>query len=534
VEQVTTVIEVTPSVIRSIVLQWDRDSFIISSVGEVELSGSEQEDITETLKVLRENNKIGDEQVITTYPLHKVLLRHIDLNPEDPQQMAKAFSFSDGSSFPINIEDVKIEIQTIRQLQQNSQRRLMCAVPRKALYDFTSVIRDAGLEPVYMGIAPNSHTWLLKQFGEDHYILSAVIELNEESSSFSLIDGGELLFTRSFSPGTNSLSASLKEKLSLEDHTALQFSDRIMKLQKLESLTSWPAAELKNYTLKKKDIPAIIDIFQSFADDIIQAVAMTLEQMERNLDRDLTVEHIYFSGLFSYSPFLHEEVEKHFSTPCSEIPYPSGYPLTSNGGKYASLLGTALAYRNDKKNMVNFLRGEFTPDYASKNHRIYFLPAFFIGIASVIMLLMLVATFFINSAISSSNESRLHEQFTKAFKVTDIKGNPVAQAEKIVKIAQRDYDKVKKSIKGDSIIDFFHVLTASLPAQSSIMWKNIIINDRVIRIDGSAKNVEDIEFVKNKLMRSNKFQSVTSNKRSRGNGMNFFIMTINKKPRGKQ
>ena len=193
-------------------------------------------------------------------------------------------------------------------------------------------------------------------------------------------------------------------------------------------------------------------------------------------------------------------------------------------------LGSVLAYLNRKSDYVDFLKDEFTPEETFSARRMYFLAAGF-GILSVIMLAVnLISSAVMSSTMNSQYDEILNQHFKRYFRTAPKTDNQIAEAMKILNKEKKEHKSIEVFFtKDESVMDILNDMLSHFPPNTNFTLKNLVINERIIRIDGSVSSSQAIEDFKEKIKQTEKYESVTMNIKSSRKDEISFSMTIKMK-----
>ena len=157
----------------------------------------------------------------------------------------------------------------------------------------------------------------------------------------------------------------------------------------------------------------------------------------------------------------------------------------------------------------------------------YFLAATYGILSIIVIILYITSSAVMTSSTNQKYDEILREQYKRYFKTYPQTDNPISEAHKLL-------DREKKSIKNlkifmpqdESLMDLLKELLAPFPKDVDFNLKNVVINDRIIRIDGSIASSTAIDRYKEQLNENEKFDSVTMNIKSSRREQVYFSMTI--------
>ncbi len=212
-------------------------------------------------------------------------------------------------------------------------------------------------------------------------------------------------------------------------------------------------------------------------------------------------------------------------------PFPGEYSEQRLRSQFPIALGMILAYRNNRRTGVNFLKGEFLPDITRSSRKIYYLAGVFLGASVIIIIFNLIFSLIMASRNNSRYGELLKANYRKYFRENNIPDNAIEAARKKLIREKRELETMEAAISGNgSLLDSIRGILSFFTKDGSFDLKNLVINESIIRIDGTTSSGSGIEQFKDKLQQSGKYDSVSLNiNNSRKNEISFTI-TIRIKP----
>ena len=222
-------------------------------------------------------------------------------------------------------------------------------------------------------------------------------------------------------------------------------------------------------------------------------------------------------------------ISKELEIPVVSLPFVEGYDDIKIQTQFPIVFGTMLSYIHSKKSTVNFLKGEFVPDIASATRKIYYLAFTFISLTLLVFFIKLISSMILTARSNSYYNDILRKNFKSYFRKEAGK-DPIKQANSILKKKKKDYESVANLISEDSsVLELLKEILTYWEKDDSFDLRNLTINERIIRIDGSIGSSKAIDQFKEKLNQTKKFDSVTLNIRYTRKNEVPFTMTIKKK-----
>ena len=189
--------------------------------------------------------------------------------------------------------------------------------------------------------------------------------------------------------------------------------------------------------------------------------------------------------------------------------------------------GTLVDYLNTRNRTINLLREEFATASAGLSRKMYYLASSFIILTLIVILINIASSLVLRSQSDDYYGSLLSNRFRKYFHVQKEVRDPVKEATRLYKDIQKEVDSLESFLKTDvKVLDTLKSILQYFPSESTFELNNMVINEKIIRIDGIIGSSTQIDQFKNKLNDSNLFESVVLNTNIQKGNRTRFAMTI--------
>jgi len=216
--------------------------------------------------------------------------------------------------------------------------------------------------------------------------------------------------------------------------------------------------------------------------------------------------------------------------PAQPLPFLDGYRDTKINFLLHSALGILLSYIDKKNKSINFLKGEFIPDINGKTKKIYSLALFFLTLTALVFIINFVITIITASSSASKYEKLLKDNYLKYFAEKEVPNDPIAAAKEKLKKEKKELDSINAVIgEKTSSLELMQSIFSCFEQDPSFELKNLVINETMIRIDGSTSSIQGINRFRDKLQQTGNFDSVSINITTSKNSTSSFYLTIKKK-----
>jgi hypothetical protein len=133
----------------------------------------------------------------------------------------------------------------------------------------------------------------------------------------------------------------------------------------------------------------------------------------------------------------------------------------------------------------------------------------------------------INQLSSSSYYNKILEERYKRYFITNtVPDDPIKEATNRYNTVKREIDSIESFLKiDDKMIEILNLLVSNFPYDANFDLNNLVINESIIRLDGTINSTAKIDEFKNRLLQTQKFESVVFNTNVTQNNVKF-SMTI--------
>jgi type IV pilus assembly protein PilM len=116
--------------------------------------------IVEAVQELVASAKIKNKQVAISLSGHSVIIKKIPLPQMSKEELDEQIQWEAEQFIPFDIQDVNIDVQIVREqaAQQGQMEVVLVAAKKDLVNEYTSVIIEAGLEPVICDVEPSAGT----------------------------------------------------------------------------------------------------------------------------------------------------------------------------------------------------------------------------------------------------------------------------------------------------------------------------------------------------------------------------------------
>ncbi len=490
-----------------------------------------KEALSSALDRLIEEEDIRGTKIITNLPLEKAIIRTLNFPFSDIDKIAEAVPYEAEENIPFQIDDLIMDFQPMKSPTETGGRVLVAATQKRNIEEILDVLKEKELFPVFMGMESNALLECYRYFNEISEEAILQICIGHEKTIINIIQNNELLYTRAVSTGTGDLYREIASSLKID------FEEAVSLFEKLNiDLTSFENNVQRDYYktlgLTKPKLKKIFTITQQAVEDLIEQIYITMKALFVEFGR-IEYSRIILSGGGANITGIGSMIAHEFDMPVVAQPFLENYTDSDIYTRFPVVFGTLLSYLKSRRGAINFLKGEFMPEAATSKRKMYYLSGGFATLTAIILIINLLSSLILTAKTKRDYRDALRKQFKQYFK-KEPSDDPIADAMKILKKEKKEIEGISSVFPlGTTTLDFLKEILQYFPGDADFELNNLVINNRIVRIDGTIDSSTKIEDFKQKLLQSKKFESVTMNiKYSRGNEVRFAMNIKQKLPEG--
>jgi len=478
-------------------------------------------------KVLAEAD-ITEYKILTNMPMERAILRNISFPFNDVEKIADAIPYEAEENIPFKLDELIIDFKSLKSPKDDEGRILLAAAQKDSLYDYLDLLNSSNIKPVKMGMESEALFECYRFFNKIENETVIQIDIGCNKSIINIIEDKHLLYTRSISIGVNTVQRSMADYLKISYKEAVGLFENL-KIDLTSIENNLQRSYYKSFNLTSAKFKKIYSLASDFADRLNEEILLTIKSFQVDYG-NITISRALISGGGANITGIGTLLSNELMVPVVSLPFLEEYKEQKIQTQFPIAFGTILRYINNKSSSINFLKGEFIPDIAGATKKIYYLGGVFAGLAVLIFLINFIFTLFITSGSNERHINILKKRFKQYFHVKKVSDNPLADALKILKKEKADLGSITSIIpENRSILDLLNDILIFFPEHANFELKNIVINEKIIRIDGTIESSRDIDEFKEKLIKTKKFDDVTTNIRYSGKDGVRFSMNIKQK-----
>jgi type IV pilus assembly protein PilM len=165
-----------------------------------------------------------------------VIIKRISLPEMTEEELSESIKFEAEQYVPFDIEDVNLDFQIIGPKEEPGQMDvILVAVKKDIINEYTSVVKEAGLNPIIVDIGSFA---LENMYGINYEIESdrnvALLNIGASTVNMIILKGGISVFTRDSSLGSNLHTEALQREFNISYENA----ERLKRGEVVENITS--------------------------------------------------------------------------------------------------------------------------------------------------------------------------------------------------------------------------------------------------------------------------------------------------------
>ena len=473
-------------------------------------------------RVLSEEDLTGY-KVITNLPMEHAILRTISFPFNDVEKIADVIPYEAEENIPFRLDELILDFQSLRSMKEAEGRILLAAVHKKVLHEFIQTLAETGIKPFSMGMESNALYECYRYFNRIENEAVIQIDIGHSKTIINFIDANSLLYTRSVPIGVGGIIKIIAQTLKTNKNESA-----VILHQLNIDLTSYEnnihREHYRTIGITRPQLKKIYTATRRRIDDLVEQIILTMKAMQVECG-EIQFNRVLISGGGSNIAGIGTIISREIDLPVDALPFLEEYRERNIRTQFPIAFGTVIAYLNRRRSSINFLKGEFIPDLAAQSRKIYYLSGIFAGMALFVLLINVILTAVLTARSNRQYHKLLEEQFRSYFHSANVSDDPIADAQKLLKKEKKELDAITRVLPDNtSFLDILKDIATQLPRESGFMLNNLVYNEHVMMIEGTAVSSTAIDAYKENLIKSKRFESVTLNiKYSRQNEVRFSL-----------
>ena len=470
------------------------------------------------------NNDFTDYTIITTLPSNKLFYYSLNFPFNNIEQISEVIHYEIADCIPLDIESVIYDFQPV-EIKTLNGMDVIAVVSQKSLINrLIDLFSKYNLAITFIGSEHNAlfHSYVYFNTVQDESVVQ--LNIGYEKSIINLVINNELIATRCLLFGVKNLVQHF-EKYKPEN-VALQeiFSYLSFDFSSIENNIHFELPKKLNITQQK--FKSLFNELQEEINNLIHEVVLFLN-VEINKSANITIQRIIISGGGAAIAGLSSLISQNLQIPVVMQALINQTNETELQSQFFIAFGTLINYiHRNKHKTIDFLKDEFGTSLKLKSKKNFYI-AFFYGSLSIIFFIILIIILLVNHVSTSSYfKTILEERYKRYFLTTIIPDDPIKEATNKYTMVKREVDSIESFLKiEEKMIDILYLLISNFPYDANFDLNNLVINESIIRLDGSINSIAKIDEFKNRLTQTQKFDSIVFNTNVMQNNVKF-SMTI--------
>ncbi len=483
-----------------------------------------------TLRRMLEEYPLKGFTVFVNLPMEKAVIRNITFPFNDLEKIRSAIPFEAEENIPFRMDDLSMDFQSLRSTNPEEGRILLAAAHKQLLREILSALQECGIQPARMGLEANALFECYKYFNRVGGESVIQLDIGHSKTIINVIRDNFLVYTRCITMGTADIYRDIAsaQKITVREAAKL-FEDLSLDLTSLEN--NLQRDFYKTLGLSRPRLRRIYDKTIESVDQLAEQVAITLKSFAVEYG-DVEFARMLVSGGGANLAGIGMLLSRRFNVPVVSLPFLPDYTEQKIQSQFPIVFGTVLSYLDRRQASINFLKGEFLPDFVSDSRKIYYFAGTMGAAALLVLAVNLITAAIISYRTSSEYTAMLNDRFQKYFHAKPSDPDPVKAAQKLVNDEKKDVEAIDNIIHSDQkVIDLIREVIASFPGDDSFVLTSVVVNENSVRIDGSIGSQRMLDDYRNRLIDTRKYDSVNFTTNQARANQTTFTMIIKQKIR---
>ena len=173
--------------------------------------------VVDTIQAMVAAQKLKNRQCAISISGHSVIIKKISLPAMTPEELDESIKWEAEQYIPFDVNDVYIDYQILQTRPEQGQMDVLLVAAKKEMVDeYANVVREAGLEPVVVGI----DCLTIQQCFELNYGYPpgetiVLINIGASTININVVANGITTFTRDIAMGGNQFTEEIQKQLNV-------------------------------------------------------------------------------------------------------------------------------------------------------------------------------------------------------------------------------------------------------------------------------------------------------------------------------
>jgi len=177
--------------------------------------------VSESVRTLFERLNVKNQKVAIAVSGNGVIIKKITLPKMTMEELNDQIKFEAEQYIPFEIDEVNIDYEVVDSSEEDQMDVVLVAAKKDVISDYTSVVVQAGLEPVVVDVAAFA---LQNAYEFNHLIdqdlITALVNIGASSTNINILLGNKSLFWRDLSVGGSLYTQNIQKELGIDFDSA--------------------------------------------------------------------------------------------------------------------------------------------------------------------------------------------------------------------------------------------------------------------------------------------------------------------------
>lgn len=219
--QISCGLDIGSQTIKVVELSKDKDKLRLLSLGTTPVSPGglisesqlDQQAVSQSIKKLFEDAKIGTKEVNSALPESSVFTRVIEVPQVTEEELSEALNWEAEQYIPLPLSEVNLDFSVIKKPENKNEKMtiLLVAAPLRLIKKYQKIIEEAGLTLLSLETEIIAVSRALDyQYPKGGTLM--IVHLGAGTTDFSIVRQGLIFFTRSISTGGEALARAVAQE----------------------------------------------------------------------------------------------------------------------------------------------------------------------------------------------------------------------------------------------------------------------------------------------------------------------------------
>jgi len=190
--------------------------------------------VSEAIRNLFERLGVKNTKVAIAVSGNGVIIKKITLPKMSMEELSDQIRFEAEQYIPFEIDEVNIDYEVVDSSEEDQMDVVLVAAKKDVISDYTSVVVQAGLEPVVVDVAAfalqNAYEY---NYNIDQDLITALVNIGASSTNINILLGNKSLFWRDLSVGGSLYTQNIQKELGIDFESA----EKLKKGESVEGIT---------------------------------------------------------------------------------------------------------------------------------------------------------------------------------------------------------------------------------------------------------------------------------------------------------